>query len=57
MVLDNLKPICSKCNTSMGSRYTIEEWNGLAKVGPKVDYGSTAKQAAPVVDPPRGCCW
>ena len=25
--LENLKPICSRCNTSMGSNYTIDEWN------------------------------
>lgn len=24
--LDNLKPICSCCNKSMGNRYTIKEW-------------------------------
>lgn len=25
--IDNLKPICSRCNTSMGSNFTIDEWN------------------------------
>ena len=25
--LDNLLPICSRCNISMGSQYTIDEWN------------------------------
>ena len=25
--LDNLVPICGRCNTSMGSQYTIDEWN------------------------------
>ena len=25
--LDNLRPICSKCNKSMGNRFTITEWN------------------------------
>ena len=24
--LNNLKPICSNCNLSMGDRYTIDEW-------------------------------
>lgn len=24
--LDNLRPICSRCNLSMGDRYTIQEW-------------------------------
>jgi 5-methylcytosine-specific restriction endonuclease McrA len=23
----NLKPICSRCNLSMGNTYTIEQWN------------------------------
>lgn len=25
--LDNLLPICGRCNISMGSQYTIDEWN------------------------------
>ena len=25
--LDNLRPICDRCNTSMGSQFTIDEWN------------------------------
>ena len=25
--IDNLIPICSRCNVSMGSQYTIDEWN------------------------------
>lgn len=24
--LENLRPICSRCNLSMGSQYTIDEW-------------------------------
>ena len=24
--IDNLFPICQRCNTSMGNRYTIDEW-------------------------------
>ena len=26
LCLENLKPICSRCNQSMGSQYTITEW-------------------------------
>ena len=26
LCLENLKPICSRCNHSMGSQYTITEW-------------------------------
>jgi len=29
--LDNLRPICSKCNKSMGDQYTIEEFSELSK--------------------------
>jgi 5-methylcytosine-specific restriction endonuclease McrA len=25
--LENLLPICARCNLSMGSQYTIDEWN------------------------------
>jgi hypothetical protein len=25
--VDNLLPICTRCNISMGSHYTIDEWN------------------------------
>ena len=27
MTLDNLKPICDRCNYSMGANYTIDEWD------------------------------
>jgi 5-methylcytosine-specific restriction endonuclease McrA len=26
-ILDNLVPICSRCNVSMGNQYTIDEWD------------------------------
>ena len=29
--IDNLRPICSKCNKSMGSNYTIDEFSELSK--------------------------
>lgn len=25
--IDNLLPICGRCNVSMGNHYTIDEWN------------------------------
>ena len=31
--LDNLVPTCSKCNLSMGNKYTVTEWNNLLKKG------------------------
>jgi 5-methylcytosine-specific restriction endonuclease McrA len=30
-VLDNLRPICSRCNLSMSNIYTIDEWNTFGK--------------------------
>tara|TARA_B100000035_G_scaffold145553_1_gene123938 strand:+ start:367 stop:636 length:270 start_codon:yes stop_codon:yes gene_type:complete len=29
--LSNLKPICARCNSSMGNRYTIDEWDDVFK--------------------------
>ena len=31
LCLENLKPICSRCNHSMGYQYTITEWMRLDK--------------------------
>lgn len=31
MCLENLKPVCARCNLSMGSQYTITEWMNLDK--------------------------
>jgi hypothetical protein len=28
-VIENLLPICSRCNLSMSNNYTIDEWNKL----------------------------
>jgi 5-methylcytosine-specific restriction endonuclease McrA len=25
--IDNLRPLCSRCNQSMGNTYTFDEWN------------------------------
>ena len=29
--IDNLRPICGKCNRSMGDQYTIDEFSHLSK--------------------------
>ena len=29
--IKNLKPICDRCNLSMGNRYTISQWEKMAK--------------------------
>jgi len=28
--LANLRPLCNRCNSSMGANYTIDEWNRLS---------------------------
>jgi len=32
--ISNLRPICSKCNKSMGDRYTIDEFSKLSEQPP-----------------------
>ena len=32
--LSNLRPICARCNLSMGSQYTVQEWSRLSKGEP-----------------------
>ena len=35
--LKNLKPICARCNLSMGSQYSIEDWSTMgAKASPPI---------------------
>jgi 5-methylcytosine-specific restriction endonuclease McrA len=29
--ISNLRPICSRCNLSMGAHYTIKEWEHLSR--------------------------
>jgi len=47
--IENLRPICSRCNLSMGNRYSIDEWTQLS-----------ASTTVPVVPIQRGfftwCC-
>ena len=41
LTIDNLKPICARCNLSMGDNYTISEWQNFKPkvndVKPKVE--------------------
>lgn len=30
--IQNLKPICARCNLSMGDRYTITKWNNINNI-------------------------
>lgn len=48
--IDNLIPICSRCNLSMGNSYTIEQWcNTFSQKG--------SSGVVPVVPPPRRRFW
>jgi len=40
--IDNLKPICSRCNSSMSNNYSIEEWSKI---------GQTVSEKVPVKKP------
>jgi len=31
LTLENLRPICARCNLSMSNNYTIDEWQKLSK--------------------------
>lgn len=43
--LENLIPICTRCNQSMGDRYTFKEWCALSPV------------LVPEVPPPKKTSW
>lgn len=45
LALANLKPLCARCNLSMGHRYTIGEWAALSAPPP------------PPPPPPPRRCW
>ena len=37
--IENLVPICSRCNQSMSNNFTFDEWNKLSKKEPKNLFG------------------
>jgi hypothetical protein len=47
---ENLIPLCSRCNLSMGDRYTFDEWTALGKQPP------LATEVAPVKPTSWFCC-
>lgn len=55
--IKNLKPICARCNLSMGSQYSIEEWS---KMGQNLPHKSNKKQASaitPAIVPVKKPWW
>jgi len=51
LTLSNLRPICNRCNTSMGANYTIDEWNRLSPVPSTCGGFFACCVSAPVVPP------
>lgn len=45
--ITNLKPICSRCNLSMGSQYSITEWN---KIGDTMPHKNSYIKAASAIE-------
>jgi 5-methylcytosine-specific restriction endonuclease McrA len=57
--IKNLKPICARCNLSMGSQYSIEEWSKMGKDMPQKIYRNLVKTPSvtmPVKRPWWLCC-
>ncbi len=57
--IKNLKPICARCNLSMGSQYTIEEWSKMGQNLPHKAYKKVSPvtpATAPVKKPWWLCC-
>jgi 5-methylcytosine-specific restriction endonuclease McrA len=52
-VVENLVPICARCNLSMGDRYTIDEWKKLGKAP-----AASQQKEVPIAPSPKSfCCW
>lgn len=61
--LTNLVPICSRCNQSMGSQYTFDEWcaafhpGASARQSPSSSPSSSLSSSSPPPTPPPRTCW
>ena len=52
--LENLYPLCSRCNLSMGARYTYKEWCALSQVVP---VPVPVPVPIPVIAAVKRTCW
>lgn len=50
--IKNLKPICARCNLSMGSQYSIEEWSKMSERVPTKIYKKMPRTITPSVTTP-----
>ena len=48
--LENLVPLCSRCNLSMGDTYTVDEWC-------KISSETKTVKTVEVVEPPKRSCF
>ena len=54
--LSNLRPICSRCNKSMGSQYTIDAWNKMSPAMADAIAKEATATAPASVAWKEGCC-
>lgn len=52
--INNLKPICARCNLSMGSQYSIEEWS---KMGQNMSQKQHKKTPSVTIHPVKKPWW
>jgi 5-methylcytosine-specific restriction endonuclease McrA len=56
--INNLKPICARCNLSMGSQYSIEEWSKMGQNLPhKTSKNTPSVTIQPVIIPVKKPKW
>jgi 5-methylcytosine-specific restriction endonuclease McrA len=53
----NLKPICARCNLSMGSQYSIEEWSKMGQKMPQKTPPQTVSVINPTIIPIKRPWW
>jgi 5-methylcytosine-specific restriction endonuclease McrA len=54
--ISNLKPICARCNLSMGSQYSIVEWSKMGQNQPQKIYKKDAS-VTPAIIPVKTSWW
>jgi 5-methylcytosine-specific restriction endonuclease McrA len=54
--LKNLKPICARCNLSMGSQYSIEEWSKIG-ITTNINNKSIKKEKSVIIHPVTKTPW
>jgi 5-methylcytosine-specific restriction endonuclease McrA len=58
--IKNLKPICARCNLSMGSQYSIEEWSKIGETLPHKNKRQIIKKEkiiTPVIESTKKPWW